>query len=512
MSITLRPERVLGDEQRRPAPARSLDAVWVAVFATALSAAGAARPSLWFDEAATISASTRPMPDLWRMLGNIDAVHGLYYVLMHGWFAVFPATEFWSRLSSSVAVGLAAAGVVVLGRLLSTRTVAVTAGVVFAMLPRVTWAGMEARSYALTMAAAVWLTVLCVVALRRDRPRWWLGYAGLAIGATLLNVFSILLLPVHAVMVATMAESRKPRWHWALAAAAVGAATCPFLFFSQSQLFQVGWISPLSAGTVGMILVDQYFDGSRAVAVLCGLLVLAGLSSWQRAGWRPRRLVVVALAWIVAPTMAVLGYSMLHDPLYYPRYLSFTTPAMALILSLCIVTLGRSSRAWITALLVVFAIAATPNYLAQRGPYAKEGMDYSQVADVITRHAAPGDCLVMDNSTSWKPGPIRPLIAARPSAFAKLRDYGRGPTGIQRNMLWDAHIAVWAWADKMPYCPAIWTVSEHDKSLPRHEQGSALHAGPRLGRALAYQVPYRFGFRIVERWQFNFAQVTKSLR
>lgn len=34
--------------------------------------------------------------------------------------------------------------------------------------------------------------------------------------------------------------------------------------------------------------------------------------------------------------------------------------------------------------------------------------------------------------------------------------------------------------------------------------------GPRLGRAMAYQVPSRFGFHVVERWQFSFAQVTKS--
>ena len=108
-----------------------------------VSAAGAARPSLWFDEAATISASTRTVPELWRMLGNIDAVHGLYYLVMHGWFAIFPATEFWSRLSSSLTVGVAAAGVVVLGRQLSTRSVAVAAGVVFALLPRVTWAGSK---------------------------------------------------------------------------------------------------------------------------------------------------------------------------------------------------------------------------------------------------------------------------------------------------------------------------------------------------------------------------------
>ncbi|GAY19456.1 glycosyltransferase family 39 protein [Mycobacterium sp. shizuoka-1] len=511
MSITLRPEPLIGDGQRSTGPARQLDAVWVAVFAAFFSAIGAARPSLWFDEAATISAATRPLPDLWRMLGNIDAVHGLYYLVMHGWFAVFPATEFWSRLSSSLTVGLAAAGVVVLGRRLSSRTVAVTAGVVFALLPRVTWAGLEARSYALTMVAAVWLTVLCLAAVRHDRPRWWLGYAVMMLAAAVLNVFSILLLAVHGVVVAVLGESRAVRWRWALAASTAAAAATPFLLFTQTQLFQVGWIAPLGARTVGMMLQQQYFDHSLPVAIVSGLLILGGVLSWRRAGRRARQLVAVMVAWIVIPTVALLVYSVVRHPVYYPRYLSFTAPAAALLIAVCIVAVGRS-RAGITTVLMVFAIAATPNYLAQRGPYAKEGMDYSQVADVITRHAAPGDCLVMDNSTAWMPGPIRPLLAARPAAFAKLHDYGRGLTAIQRNRLWDAHLAIWTWADKMPDCPAIWTVSERDPTRPDHEQGPTLHAGPRLGRAMAYQVPSRFGFRVVERWQFNFAQVTKSVR
>lgn len=512
MSLTFRPERVRSDRERLPVSTRSLDALWVAVFAAGISAAGAARPSFWFDEAATISASTRPVPDLWRMLGNIDAVHGLYYLIMHGWFAAFPATEFWSRASSSIAVGAAAAGVVVLGRRLSTRSVAVTAGVVFALLPRVTWAGLETRSYALTMVTGVWLTVLCLAALRRDRPRWWAGYTFMAIGATLLNVFSILLLPVHAVVVLTMAESRATKWRWTCAAVTACAATVPFLIFTQTQLFQVGWISPISTRIVGMMLRDQYFDRSLPVAALSAVLIVAGVVSWRRAGSWPQPMLAIVAAWIAIPTAALLAYSVLGDPVYYPRYLSFTAPAMALLLGACIVALARSSRTAITILLVLFALAATPNYLSQRGPYAKEGMDYSQVADVIVGHAAPGDCLVMDNSTAWLPGPIRPLMAARPAAFAKLRDYGRGPTRLQRNMLWDAHIAVWLWADKMPGCAVIWTVSERDATLPDREQGSALRPGPRLARAMAYQVPYRSGFRIVERWQFNFAHVTKSIR
>lgn len=491
------------------------DAVTVAVLATVVSAAGAARPSLWFDEAATISAGTRSVPELWRMVHNIDAVHGLYYLLMHGWFGIVPATEFGARLSSAVAVGIAAAGVVTLGRQLSGRAVACTAGVLFAILPRVTWAGAETRSYALTMAAAVWLTVLCMVALRRGRWGWWLGYAVLAAGAAVLNVFLALMLPVHAVFVAVCPRAARSAARWVAAAALAAVTAAPVLIFAQTQLFQVGWISPLSRDTVGEIAVEQYFDHSVPFALLAAVVVACGLLCVDRVGGvsgvRPGRLVLVLVSWMAIPTVALLVYSALRHPIYYPRYLAFTAPAAALLLGLCAVALGRS-RGPIAGILVVFAVAAVPNYLAQRGPYAKEQMDYSAVADVIDRHAEPGDCLVLDNSAAWMPGPIRPLTAARPDVYAELRDYGRDRTAVERNRLWDSHRAVWSWADKMPDCPVLWTVSERDPSLPDHQRGVELEPGPRLGRTMAYQVPSRFGFRVVERWQFSFAQVTKSVR
>ncbi|MDA0252771.1 MAG: glycosyltransferase family 39 protein [Actinomycetota bacterium] len=513
MSISVVRQRPMAVTAARSRPGvRRWDVVAVAVLTATLSAAGAARPSLWFDEAATLSAATRSVPQLWRMVGNIDAVHGLYYLLMHGWYAVFPTTEFASRLSSALAAGLAGAGVVVLGNQLSTRTVAVTAGVVFAILPRVTWAGMETRSYALSMAVAVWLTVFCVRAARRGRPWWWSVYAALLMGATLLNVFLVLIVPAHAVVVAMCARRPRTIRYWAVAVAAAAAATVPFLLFAQSQLFQVQWISPLGSDTVGEILQEQYFDLSLPAAVVGGLILAAAVAAGLRLGAdRPGPVFAVTLTWIAAPTAALLVYSVLRHPIYYPRYLSFTVPAFALLLGLAVVTAGRS-RAGIAVILTCLATAAAPNYLAQRGPYAKAGMDYSAVADVIGRHASPGDCLVLDNSTTWKPGPIRPLTAARPEVYQTLRDYGRGRTALQRERLWDSHIAVWAWADKMPDCAALWTVTERDPSLPDHQRGSQLSPGPRLGRSMAYQVPSRFGFGVVERWQFSFAQVTKSIR
>ncbi|MGV0680235.1 MULTISPECIES: glycosyltransferase family 39 protein [Mycolicibacterium] len=489
------------------------DAMAVAVFAVALCAAGAARPSLWFDEAATISAATRSIPQLWDLIGHIDAVHGLYYLGMHGWFAVFPATEFWSRFSSCLAIGGAAAGVVVLGRQFSGRTVSVCAGVLFAMLPRVTWAGIEARSYSWSTLAAVWLTVLLITAIRRDHRALWAAYGALLVVSTVLNIYVVLIVIPHAAALALLGN-RRARVRWAVVSTIAVLIVVPFILWCRSQSFQVGWISPLGLHTVTEVVLEQYFDHSVAFALVAAAMLIAPLvvSRLRPTDSAIRRLAVIAAVWVVAPTAVLLVYSAVAQPLYYPRYLCFTTPAMALLLAVCVVAVARS-REWITAALAVFALAATPNYITvQRGPYAKEGMDFSQVADVIAAHSSPGDCIVFDNTTSWKPGPIRPITAARPAAYAHLVDPGRGKRAWQRNRLWDAHLGIWGVADQVRRCTVLWTVSERDPSVPSRQSGAALAPGPRLDRAPAYQVPESMGFHIVERWQFNFAQVVKSTR
>jgi mannosyltransferase len=512
VDLSTRPSRLLRVQPRERVRAGRFDPAIVAVFAAVVCAAGAARPSLWFDEAATISASTRSVPELWGLLHNIDAVHGLYYLAMHGWFTIFPATEFWSRLSSCLAVGLAAAGVVVVGKQFSTRTVAVCAGIVFAILPRITWAGIEARSYALTVAAAVWLTVLVIAAARRNGAVLWPLYGVALVASTLLNVFVVLMVLVHAVVVPVVAQKRPAVVWWAATSAVALLVVAPFLAICRTQIAQVRWISPVQPGAFVDIAQEQYFDHSVPFALLAGLVLAAPLVMRRPRESINRQLAVIALAWIGFPTAVLLLYSVALQPIYYPRYLCYTSPAMALLLSVCIAALFRT-RERVTAVLAAFALAATPNYLIdQRGPYAKEGMDFSQVADVITAHASPGDCLILDNTTAWKPGPIRPLTAARPAAYDKLVDPGRGMRGPQRNRLWDAHLGIWGVADRVRHCTVLWTVSERDPAVPERQSGAALDPGPQLKRAPAYQVPQRLGFHIVERWQFSFAQVVRSTR
>ncbi|MGZ8814393.1 MAG: glycosyltransferase family 39 protein, partial [Mycobacterium sp.] len=353
-----------------------LDPVIVGVFAAALSLVGAGRPSFWYDEAATISASySRSLGQLWQMMGNVDAVHGLYYVLMHGWFTIFEPTEFWSRVPSGLAVGGAAAGVVVLGKQFSSRTVALSAGVICAILPRATWAGIEARPYALTMMVAAWSTVLLVHAARRNNDWIWLCYAAAMAAAILLDVYLALMFLAHTVFLCFYKPGRAVAVRFGITMVCTCVAVAPFVRMAVGQAHQIIWISPVGRRTIEDVAVQQYFERSPLFLIVSACVMVAAVILWRFTSVRlaepDRQLLALAIAWLVVPIALILGWSALVHPIYTPRYLCFTAPAMALVLGVC--TGALAVRPWIAAaVVVVFTLAAAPNFfLVQRSPYAK---------------------------------------------------------------------------------------------------------------------------------------------
>jgi mannosyltransferase len=494
-----------------------LDPLIACVLGAAVSLGGAGRPSFWYDEAATISASySRSLGQLWRMLGNVDAVHGLYYLIMHGWFQIFPPTEFWSRAPSGLAAGAAAAGIVVLGKQFSSRTVALSAGVVCAISPRTTWAGIEARPYAMSMMAAVWLTVLLVYAARRE-SRWsWLCYGiGLAL-SILLDMYLALMLMAHVVFICAFRRRRTVLVPFAITSILTVCALAPFAIEVVGQVQQVKWIAPIGRRTIEDVIVQQYFERSPPFAILSALVVAAAIVLWRCTSAKldetDRQLLTLAVAWLVLPTALIVVWSALVHPIYTPRYLSFTAPAMALVLGVCVGALAV--KPWVaTALVSLFAVAAVPNYIrAQRNPYAKYGMDYSHVADLITAKAAPGDCLLVNDTVTFMPAPMRPLMAARPDAYRKLIDLTLWQRATDRNDVFDTNLIPQVVAHPLSHCVVVWIITQADPSMPAHQQGSALPPGPLYGATPAFAVPHDLGFRLVERWQFNLVQVIKAQR
>ena len=494
-----------------------MDPLVVGVLGAVVSLAGSGRPSFWYDEAATISASySRSLSQLWQMLSNVDAVHGLYYLIMHGWFQILPPTEFWSRAPSGLAVGGAAAGLVVLGKQFSSRTLAVSSGVLYAILPRTTWAGIEARPYALSMMAAVWLTVLLVHAVRRDNAWVWLSYGIVLAMSVLLDVYLLLLLLAHVAFICVFYRKRTVLVRFAITSILAGCAVTPFVVAVMGQAHQISWIAPIGRRTIEDVTVQQYFERSTPFALLSALVVAAAIVLWlctsAQLGEANRQLLTIAVGWLVIPTALIVIWSAWIHPIYTPRYLCFTAPAVALILGVCVAALAV--RPWIAAAIVsLFALAAAPNYLlVQRSPYAKYEMDYSQVADLITAKAAPGDCLLINDTVTFHPAPMRPLMAARPDAYRKLIDLSLWQRATDRNDVFDTNLVPEASAGPLSVCRVVWIITQADKSRPAHEQASMLPPGEHFGVTPAFAVPRDLGFRLLERWQFNLVQVIKAAR
>jgi mannosyltransferase len=139
-------------------------------------------------------------------------------------------------------------------------------------------------------------------------------------------------------------------------------------------------------------------------------------------------------------------------------------------------------------------------------------MDYSQVADLVTANAAPGDCLLVNDTVTFMPAPMRPLLAARPDAYRKLIDLSLWQRATDNKDVFDTNLIPEATAGPLSDCHVVWIITQADKSEPAHEADKALPPGPLFGGTSAFAVPRDLGFRLTERWQFNLVQVIKATR
>jgi mannosyltransferase len=481
----------------RPASARSAripvrrgyrDALLVGLFGTLVTMAWSWQPSLWFDEAATVSATMRSWTELGRMLQTIDAVHGLYYAGMHLWLDIVGYSPFTLRLPSAICVGIAAALTVLLVRSRASRRAAVLAGIVFCLLPRVTWMGAEGRSYALTAVLALTLTLVFLAAWRRGpSPRrirllWWSIYGVTAVIATITFIYLAFLVAAHGVTAlwTLWAGRRKDRavrsslLGWALAGGSAAVLLMPFALSVVRQSGQVSWIAPISWGSWRGVFVTQWFYLNPLFAIAAWALLIVGVvalilanrpgrtrSPATATGERNPSLLAVALPWLVVPTLGVIGVSALLTPLYSPRYLTFCAPAVAILIG---IGLHALRRRWliIVALVALVALAA-PQFVAQRQPEAKQHSSWSEVADLISqeRAAHPGErAAIIYGPVRQHPSATTRVIAyAYPDAFDGLIDVKLKTPAAQTGDLWETRYPLDKVTDRFAGVDAVWLVT-----------------------------------------------------
>jgi len=355
--------------------------VWVpALAALAIGGWGITVPSLWRDESVSAVVARSPLSYMRQLVGDLDAVHALYYLLLRP-FAAFGGSEFLLRLPSLIAFAAAAYGIAVLGRRLAGPLAGLYGGLLYALLPMADRYAQETRSYAIVSLVAVLATWLLVDALETPSRRRYIAYAASIAVLGWFHLYALLLVGVHAVAVWTARPRRV--LPWVLAIAGAGIALLPLVVVASGQReTQLFWLGRPDLGDLAAFLREV--AGNVPAAVV--LLALAACGVW----WS-RRTPIVAL-WAFAPVLASFLISQVY-PVFDPRYVLFVVPAIALLAGIGLHAVTTSLRGHIAVPIIAFVMVGALTFSSHveiREPASRPD-DLRSLAAVLGAEQQSGD-------------------------------------------------------------------------------------------------------------------------
>ena len=409
--------------------------------------------SMGNDEVATRWAALLPLHQLAHLVNNVDAVHGLYYLLMHGWMTVgtSPAVlRIPSVLSMIVAAGLIA---ILARQLTGSGWAALFAGLIMALTPTITYYAQTARSYALVYLCVVGATLLLLRALRAEhngRPvvRAWVSYGALMLLAGYLNEMALLALIAHGVTVLLARYGRPAFVHWAVAAVLAAVLVLPLAVVSAREDAAVAWIPRPGPGAV-RVLFHDYFGATTGLAVLlflCAVLAVLpgrGQGPWPepstgrgRPWWRRGGLSVqsVGAPLLVLPGLVLGLESLVAHPLYVDRYVLYGEAGAALLAGAGAYRAGlwlAGRVRWTALAWVVGAVVCVLALVLQLGPQQRVRTPQSRLYDFggpsryVAAHAHQGDGVLFFSAF------FRKARLGYPADFGKVRDFAMAVSPAQ---------------------------------------------------------------------------------
>jgi mannosyltransferase len=387
-----------------------------ALLAAVLSLIGLTGRSLGFDEGATASIAAQHGAALWRAIAHDGGNMSAYYLLMHVLIDVFGNSLFVLRLPSVIATVATVALIgVIAQRLFADRRVSLAAGILAAVsLPLIYW-GQTARGYA-PMVAFVCAAMLAFIALvdaggaagaraalhARDARAGRGAWVGFVVAMTLAMYCSFVAALVIGVQVLAVLARRGTVRRYASALVAVAGLCIPLAVLAvrrgSGQLF---WVQPPSRMVDTQVLqsltsagLQPVFHHSFTTKALMWITVAAVVALVADTVWRWRRGEAVwgvglVLMWCVLPGALTFLYSVISHPVFVPRNVLMSTPAVALA-----VAPALRDRRWpryVVPVLLVAMLAARAIPVVRADGVSPE--PWHDVTARVLAQSRPGDCV-----------------------------------------------------------------------------------------------------------------------
>jgi mannosyltransferase len=424
-----------------------------AIVALALCLIELTTRSLWLDEAATVAIAGQHGSAFWHAAAHDGGNMLGYYALLHVLIDWFGDGALVIRLPSAIAAGAAAGAVSLIGLRLFDRRIALAAGLLTAVsLPLVFW-GQDARGYAamIALVAGSFAAFDAIVdGSRRRGP--WIAYVVLTTLAVYASYVAVFALPAQLLALALCRRDAWRRWLTAIAACVVCWIPLAVLTLSRGsgQLF---WITRANFKLERQVLqaltsasFEPNFRPSAVAAPLAiltvALLVVAAVKAIRRPRWGP----VVALSWLVVPVVVIWLWSFVGQPLFTPRNLLVSLPAVALLLGWVIM----SARVPPVLAWLAVAILIGLRVLALVPSYGTSPENWRAATAYVTHGTRPGDCVA-----------FYPLDASMPFEY-----YAGRPV--------QPHVEQYETPAVPAGCSRVWLVASH-QGLPTGTAASRAH-------------------------------------
>jgi len=360
--------------------------------------------SLWNDEGGTTAYMRMDWYNLARLFWRREGNMSFYFLLLTGWIQFGDSVE-WVRGFSALMAVATIPVMYALGKRLFGTAAGLTSALLMTVSAYHVRYAQEARSYSLAMLLVTLATYFLVCAMESGRRSTWRWYVLCCSLAVYTHFFAVLVVAAHwaslRVLPTQFGASEKAadaQQDFVRALRKIGLWTSPaWIFIATTGVGVLSWMRRPGRDELYNFL--EQFAGNGGLPLLGLYLICGGLAAgsawqdWRRTGrsfesWR----YAVLASWLVTPVVITLAATLVK-PVFLPRYVSISLPAIFLIAAAGLTSLRRSWLALpLLALLVWSAVGGIRSYYEKDFDLLRS--DYRSASAYVLANASPGDAIL----------------------------------------------------------------------------------------------------------------------
>ncbi len=385
----------------------------IVLLASAVRFYGSTVSAIWCDEGSSLMLSNYTLSGIWFHAAH-DVHPPLYFMLLHGWIALF-GDSLMSIRALSVLPGIES---VFLGmwlvRLIATQRAALLAGILLALLPTAVRYSQEVRMYSLLGMWLIAATIALVYWVNSpQKTRYLVIYTLLMTAAFYTHYFTAFCVIAHWLYLLLLSTRnsvagaliKRPAW-W-ISNASIVVLFAPWLP-GLADLLQhmdelkaggdVGWENPVDARALPS-MIWQVLMQSEGTKIPGPLFWLAPLVLFAGAVWvavrdnTPYKFHALIVIYTLLPILLIYAISFV-SPMFIERYVTFAALGLPLIVAIAVDRLLKHKRALAIS---VFALFLGVECVGLRGNLTGDVDRFDQLVAHVNQQFLPGDRIIVSD-------------------------------------------------------------------------------------------------------------------